>query len=91
MSTWQVVLIYIHMGVNLLVPECTVYLCVYVQGRSGTKVPTLDFYRSIISLSEIAHQMWHGHPFSQRNKTSKIAGGEGCKQQIEELDKILKR
>ena len=19
--------------------------------------------------------MWHGHPFSQRNKTSKIAGG----------------
>ena len=30
--------------------------------------------------SEIAHQMWHDHPFIQRNKTSKIA-----------LDKILKR
>ena len=35
--------------------------------------------------------MWHDHPFSQRNKTSKIAGGEGWKQQLEELDKILKR
>ena len=35
--------------------------------------------------------MWHGHPFSQRNKTSNIAGGEGWKQQIEGLDKILKR
>ena len=35
--------------------------------------------------------MWHGHPFSQKNKTSKIAGGEGLMQQIERLDKILKR
>ena len=36
--------------------------------------------------------MWHGHPFSKTNKTSKIAGvGEGWKQQIEGLDKSLKR
>ena len=35
--------------------------------------------------------MWHGHPFSQRDKASKIAGGEGWKQQIDGLDKILKR
>ena len=24
--------------------------------------------RSILSLSKIAHQMWHDHPFSQRNR-----------------------
>ena len=36
--------------------------------------------------------MWHGHPFSKTKKTSKIAGvGEGWKQQIEGLDKSLKR
>ena len=35
--------------------------------------------------------MWHVHPFSQRNKTSKIAGREGWKQRKEVLDKILKR
>ena len=65
--------------VSLLVPEYAVYLCLYVcetqQGCSGTKVPRLNIYKSIISLSKITHQMWHGHPFSQRNKTSKIAGG----------------
>ena len=31
--------------------------------------------RSIISLSKIAHQMWHNHPFSQRNKTIERAVG----------------
>ena len=35
--------------------------------------------------------MWHVHPFSQRNKTTKIAEGQGWKQQKEGLDKILKR
>ena len=87
--------IHLYGCVSLLVLECAVYLCVYMretqQGRSGAKVPRLDIYRSIISLSEIAHPMWHGHPFSQRNKKSKIAGGEGWKQQIEGLDKIFKR
>ena len=34
--------------------------------------------------------MWHGHPFSQRNKTSKIAGGKGWKQQIEVLQSFKK-
>ena len=43
------------------------------------------------SLSEITHQMWHDHPFSQRNKTSKIAvevkvGSNGK----DGFDKILK-
>ena len=73
-------------------------LCIFVvwlqntlQDRFGTKVPRLDIYRSIISLSEIAHQMWQGHVFCQRNKTSQIAEGEGWKQEIEGLDKILTR
>ena len=37
--------------------------------------------------------MWHDHPSSQRNKTSKIAVGEGRKQHsnIEGFDKILKK
>ena len=51
----------------------------------------------LISLSKIAHRMWHDHPFSQRNKTtertvglgvggdSKVGGGGGG------LDKVLKR
>ena len=59
---------------------CCVSFCVCVgniqQGRSGTKVPRPDIYRSII-LSEITNQMWHflWHPFSQRNKTSKNSRG----------------
>ena len=62
------------------------------QGRSRTKVPRLDMYRSIISLSKRTHKMWHHHPFIQRSKTSKIAvevkvGGNG----EERFDKILKR
>ena len=49
-------------------------------------------HRSIISLSEITHQMWHNHPFRQRKKTSKIAvevkvGGT----RKDGLDKSLKR
>ena len=32
--------------------------------------------------------MWHVHPFGQRNKTLKIAGGEGWKQWKGVLDKI---
>ena len=29
-------------------------------------------YRFILALSKIAHQMWHHHPFSQRNRTTWI-------------------
>ena len=63
----------------------------HISSRSGTNVPRFNIYRSIISLSEITHQMWHDYPFSQRNKPSKIAvevkvGGNG----EEGLDKILK-
>ena len=32
-----------------------------------------DMCRSILSLSKIAHQMWHDHPFSQRNMTTERA------------------
>ena len=35
--------------------------------------------------------MWHIHQFGQRNKTSKIVGGEVWKQRKEGLDEILKR
>ena len=42
--------------------------CVRLQGPSGTEVPKPNICISIISLSKIAHQMWHNHPFSQRNK-----------------------
>ena len=88
--------IYLYGCVSLLVPEYAVYLCVYVCETHSkvVLVPRLDIYRSII-LSEITHQVWHVHPFSQRNTTSKIVGGggggEGWKQLKEELDKILKR
>ena len=35
-------------------------------------------YKSILSLSKIAHQMWRDHPFSQRNMaTEKIVGAGG--------------
>ena len=37
-----------------------------LQGASGTKVPSLEFCRSII-FSKIT-QMWRDHTFSQRNK-----------------------
>ena len=75
-----------HMADGLMIYLCgCVSLLVWV-----TKVSSLDIYRSIISLSEITHQMRHDHPFSQRKKTSKIAvevrvGGNG----EEELEKIL--
>ena len=51
--------------------------------------------RSILSLSKIAHQMWHDHPFSQRNRTTErsvglqvggdreMGGGEGVGQNLE--------
>ena len=68
--------IYLHGCVSLLVPECAVYLYVYVC-KTHSKVvlvPTFNIYRSII-LSEITHQMWHVHPFNQRNQTSKKARG----------------
>ena len=32
-------------------------------------------YRSILSSSKIAHQMWHDHPFGQRNMTAERAVG----------------
>ena len=41
-----------------------------------------------ISLSKITHQMWHDHPFSQKNKATKRASnggrgfGGGCEQNL---------
>ena len=47
------------------------------QAPSGTKVPKLDMYRFILSLSKIAHQMWRDHPFSHRNMTTEKTVGAG--------------
>ena len=47
------------------------------QGPSGTNVPMLNMCRSISSTSKIAHQMWHDHPFSQRNRTTEKPVGVG--------------
>ena len=87
--------IYLNGYVSLVVPECAIYCWVYVcerqQGCSGTKLPRLYIYRSIMSLRKITYQMCHGHPFSQRYKTSKKQGAEGWKQQKEGFRKILNR
>ena len=40
-------------------------------------VPRLDMFRSILSLSKTAHQMWHHHPFSQRNRATETTVGIG--------------
>ena len=34
-------------------------------------------YRSIISVSKIAHQIWYDYSFSQQNKTTKDQWGRG--------------
>ena len=38
--------------------------------KTPIKVLWLDMCTSMISLTKIAHQMWHNHPLSQRNKTT---------------------
>ena len=47
------------------------------QGVSGTRVPRLDMFKSILSSSKIAHQMCCDHPFSQRNRTTERTVGVG--------------
>ena len=47
------------------------------QGPSGTKVPRLEMFRSILSLIKTAHQIWLDHQLSQRNKTTERAVGVG--------------
>ena len=41
-------------------------------------MPRLNTCRSILSLSKIAHQMWHDHPISQRNRTTERTVGVGA-------------
>ena len=62
------------------------------QGLSGTRVPRLDMFKSILSLSKIAHQMCCDHPFSQRNrKTERTVGvGVGGDKEVWGLDKTWK-
>ena len=43
------------------------------QGASGIKVLRLDTCISIISFSNIIHQIWRNDPFSQGNKEAKRA------------------
>ena len=59
------------------------------QGPSSTKVPRLD--RSIMSLSEVVHQMWRDHPFSQRNKTAERAVGVGVGDDREKFGQNLEK
>ena len=72
--------VYLNGCDSLMVPECAVYVSVYVcetqQDCFGTKVPWIDIYRSVISLSEITRRMWHGHPFIQRKDIKNSRGGE---------------
>ena len=79
--------------VNLLASgECCVCVCVCDikseyqstsvkqnthQGPSGTKVPRLNMRRSMISLSKIAHQIWHDHLLSQIKQGNKKSSGGG--------------
>ena len=44
-----------------------------------------------LCMYECETQMWHDHPLSQRNKKSKIAGGEGWKQQIDKIGQNFKK
>ena len=43
--------------------------------RSGSKVARLSICRSIRWIRKTVHQMWHNHPFSQRNNTTEGAVG----------------
>ena len=55
-------LIYIYVGLSVYCCLSVLFICVYVcetqQSHSVTKVPRLEIYSFIISLSEITHQMW---------------------------------
>ena len=42
---------------------------------SGPKVPRLEMFRSITSLSKIIHKISRNHPFSRRNKTTERSVG----------------
>ena len=66
-------------------PQWTWCLVAWYESPSGSMIPRLSMCRSIITLSKIAHQMWHDHPLSQTKKTAERAGlARG-------LDKIWKR
>ena len=54
------------------------------------KEPRLNMCRSILSFCKIAHQMWHDHPFSQRNRTTErtVRVGFGGDREVGGLDKI---
>ena len=59
---------------------------------SSTEVSRLNMFRSIILLVKITYQMWHHHPFRQRNKTTKRAVGlQGWRWQVWGWNKIWKR
>ena len=45
---------------------CQIHIKVFLVQR----YQRFDMYRSILSLSKIAHQMWHDHSFNQRFMTT---------------------
>ena len=83
--------IYLHGCVSLLAPVCVCLISNHSTSKKShhvsnlskldallqktcIKVLRLDICTSMV-LSEIAHQLWHNHPFSQRNKTTEWAVG----------------
>ena len=59
--------IYLYGCVSLLAPECAECLCVCEIKSEHQQNITLC----------VPHQMWHNHPFSQRNKTTERTLGVG--------------
>ena len=65
------------MSVCVCVCVCVCVLFIYISSISIISIS--DMCRSISSLSKITHQMWHDHPFSQRNRSIEgtVVGGFG--------------
>lgn len=61
------------------------------QGASGIKVLRLDMCISIISLSNIMHQIWRNNPFSQGNKEAKRAARLEVASDTEEVGSGVER
>ena len=54
-------------------PQCTQLHALL--HKTCIKVLRLNMCTSMISLNKIAHQLWHDHPFSERDKTTEWAVG----------------
>ena len=76
---------YLYECVSLLAPKCAVCVCVCVCVCVRACVCVISEYQqntklcvrpqTLVSLSKIAYQMWHDHPFSQKYKATERAVG----------------